>query len=138
MKILRPFLFPVLLFGAMPLQAQQVDFKPASPVVKLMPILMDNLGLLNLSSEQLAKVRKISRKSFADLEYLNAEYHVAKSELREVLLDFNGTSAQADKLIQQLAEMEKKRLILTSECAMGLKQILTAEQHQELIEIATF
>ena len=114
------------------------DFKPAEPVVKLMPVLMDNLDLLNLSSQQLDKVRAISRKSFQELEFLNAEYHVTKKELQELLHDTSPAQQKAAQLAEALSQMELKRLQLSIECAEGLKMVLTPEQHQELINLATF
>ncbi|MBN2647188.1 MAG: periplasmic heavy metal sensor [Thiotrichales bacterium] len=123
---------------AVTVHADTGDFKPAKPVVTLMPILMDNLDILNLTPEQLTKVRSISRKSFEELNYLNAEYHLVKSELKEVLFLTQPMQEKANQLAQQLSKMEAKRLQLSIECAEELKQILTPEQHKELISLANF
>lgn len=114
------------------------DFKPASPVVTLMPVVMDNLDLLKLSSQQLDKVRQISRKSFQELEYLNARYHTIKMELRELLESPVDNKSQTTRLADELAGLERKRLMLTIECAEGLKRIFTPSQYQELIALANF
>ncbi|BBP46407.1 hypothetical protein THMIRHAS_17800 [Thiosulfatimonas sediminis] len=128
----------VVLFLSLTFSAQAKDFTPADPVVKLMPVLMDNLNLFELTPEQMQQVRSISRKSFADLEYLNAEYHLVKTELRDLLFDPKPHPAAEQKLIESLAKMEAKRLVLTVDCAEGLKAILSPEQFAELIELATF
>jgi Spy/CpxP family protein refolding chaperone len=115
-----------------------VDFKPAEPVVKLMPVLMDNLDLMNLSSEQLSKVREISRQNFQELEFLNAEYHDVKSELKELLYDSELHKKQVAALAKKLSEMELKRLSLTIDCVENLKQVLTPIQHEELMNLVNF
>ncbi|MDG6778517.1 hypothetical protein QCB44_07360 [Thiomicrorhabdus sp. zzn3] len=114
------------------------DFKPSSPVTALMPIVMDNLELLQLTPEQLDQVRAIARSNFAEVEFINAKYHDIKSELKENTLDGAGDKNHSLQLIQELSELDKKRMALTIECVFGLKQILTEEQYQEVISLLSF
>jgi hypothetical protein len=115
------------------------DFKPSSNIVTLMPIVMDNLDTLELTSEQLNQVRDISRKSFATVEEINAEYHAIKSELKEELLDFdNQDNAHSKKLLEELIALDKKRMMLTLECTLGLKKILAETKFKEIVSTLEF
>ncbi|MEA3405653.1 MAG: hypothetical protein U9R28_07935 [Pseudomonadota bacterium] len=114
------------------------DFKPSSNVTTLMPLLLDNLDTLEVSGTQLDKVRGISRKSFAEVEYINAQYNNLKNELKDETLDGDGSLEHSMKLIEELAALDKKRMTLTIECVFGLKQVLSAEQYDELIALLEF
>ena len=115
------------------------DFKPSSPVVTLMPIVMDNLDILNLQPEQINEVRAIARKNFSVVEFINAEYHNLKTELQEVLLDANNLNTQrATQIVAELAELDKKRMTLTLECAFGLKKALGKEKFEEIVSTLEF
>ncbi|WP_178863204.1 Spy/CpxP family protein refolding chaperone [Thiomicrorhabdus cannonii] len=117
---------------------QADDFKPSSPITALMPIVMDNLDRLHLTPAQLDKVRAISRDNFAKVEYINAQYHEIKSELKEITLDVDGDKSRALQLVNELGELDKQRMTLTVECAFGLKSLLTAEQYDEVIATLKF
>ncbi|MBN2866794.1 MAG: hypothetical protein JXK16_12365 [Thiotrichales bacterium] len=123
---------------ALPSHAFAEDFKPSSNVVTLMPLLLDNLELLNVTQEQLSEIRQISRKNFAEVEYINAQYHNLKSELKDELLDVNVNAEHSLKLAQELAQLEQKRFQLTINCANGLKNLLSASQYEELIGLLEF
>ena len=115
------------------------DFKPSSSVVTLMPIVMDNLDILNLRLEQINDVRAIARKNFSVVEFINAEYHNLKTELKEVLLDANNLNTQrATQIVAELAELDKKRMTLTLECAFGLKKALGEDKFQEIVSTLEF
>ncbi|BCN94013.1 hypothetical protein THMIRHAM_17980 [Thiomicrorhabdus immobilis] len=110
------------------------DYKPSSNIVSLMPIVMDNLDTLQLTEVQLDQVRAISRKSFAGVEQINAEYHVIKTELKEELLDSNNQDSQHSKqLVEELVALDKKRMMLTLECTLGLKKVLSKAQFKEVV-----
>lgn len=123
---------------ALPTYAMAEDFKPSSNITTLMPLLLDNLDILKVNQEQLSNVRLISRKSFAEVEYINAQYHNIKTELKEELLDFNADATHSLKLSQELAKLDQKRMQLTIECANGLKKVLNQEQYEELIALLEF
>lgn len=115
------------------------DFKPSSNIVTLMPIVMDNLDTLELTPAQLDQVRAISRKSFATVEQINAEYHEIKTELKEELLDFgNQDNSHSQKLLEELVALDKKRMMLTLECTLGLKKILSEEKFNEVVSTLEF
>jgi len=114
------------------------DFKPSSNIVTLMPIVLDNLDTLEISGSQLDQVRAISRKSFAEVEYINAQYNNLKNELKDEAIDANGSQENSMKLVRELAALDQKRMTLTVECVFGLKQVLTAEQYEELIALLEF
>ena len=104
-----------------------------------MPIVMDNLDILGLTTQQLNKVRDIAQQNFKVVEQINAEYHLLKTELKETLLDGEITSKEAaNNLVAELAQLDKKRMSLTVECAQGLKAILSPEQFDEIISLYQF
>lgn len=115
------------------------DFKPSSNIVTLMPIVMNNLDTLELTEEQLDHVRAISRKSFATVEQINAEYHVIKSELKEELMNSeNLDNKHSKKLLDELVELDKKRMMLTLECTLGLKKVLSKAKFKEVVALLEF
>lgn len=114
------------------------DFKPSENIVTLMPLLLDNLDILQVSQDQLSEIRLISRKSFAEVEYINAQYHNIKSELKDELLDFDTDAVNSLKLSQELAKLDQKRMQLTVECANDLKKVLNQAQYEELIALLEF
>jgi len=115
------------------------DFKPSSNIVTLMPIVMDNLDTLELTPEQLGKVRAISRQNFSKVEAINAEYHHIKSELKEELLDISNQDNQhSKKLLAQLMKLEEQRMALTLDCTLGLKKALPAEKFNEILSLLEF
>jgi hypothetical protein len=96
------------LIGFMPFASQAADFKPSSAVTALMPIVMNNLDTLNLSLEQLDKVRAIQRKSVLQIAFINAQYHQLKTQLKEDTLDVEGDIKISRKLVEELGELDKK------------------------------
>lgn len=137
---MKPLLLGLFLAGSLaaPNYAYAEDFKPSSNVVTLMPLLLDNLELLKVSPQQLSEIRQISRKNFAEVEYINAQYHNLKSELKDELLDVKMGPEHSLKLAQELAQLEQKRFQLTINCANGLKTLLSESQYEELIELLEF
>ncbi len=128
----------ISLSGLMPFASQAEDFKPSSAVTALMPIVMDNLDTLNLSQAQLDKVRVVSRGSFSKIEFINAQYHELKTQLKEETLDVSGDIQTSRELIEELVELDKQRMSLTIECVFSLKEILTAEQYEEVVATLNF
>ncbi|WP_040727819.1 hypothetical protein [Thiomicrorhabdus sp. Kp2] len=115
------------------------DFKPSSPVVTLMPIVIENLDVLGLSKQQLNQIREISRSSTPKIDFINAEYHNLKTELKEILLDtHNQDRSRALSIVKELAELDRKRLTLTVECAFNLKKVLGTEKFQEVVSTLEF
>ena len=115
------------------------DFKPSSSIVKLMPIVINNLDILDLTPQQMDEVRKISRESMHQAKQINAEYHLIKSELAEYLLEPSplkqATSAQ---LLDELAALDRQRMQLTVDCAEGLKKVLGADLFTEIVSLYQF
>ena len=124
--------------GFLPFASQAEDFKPSSAITALMPIVMDNLDTLNLSQDQLDKVRDVARKNFAQLEFLNAQYHELKTQLKEETLDVTGDIQKSRKLIEELGALDKQKMNFTLECVFALKRILTPEQYAEVIATLNF
>lgn len=121
---------------SLPIQA--ADFKPSSPIATLLPVILDNLDILELTAEQLDKVRDVSRKNFPQIEFINAQYHQLKSQLKEETLSVPGNITLSNALVEELGELDKKRMRHTVECVFALKEILTAEQYAELIATVNF
>lgn len=137
-RLLLPGLASILMTITLNTHAAE-DFKPSSSVVTLMPIVMDNLDILNLQPEQISQVRAIARKNFSVVEFINAEYHNLKTELKEILLDSNNLKTErASQIVTELAELDKKRMTLTLECAFGLKNALGKDKFQEVVSTLEF
>ncbi|WP_321326402.1 hypothetical protein [Thiomicrorhabdus sp.] len=138
--MIKTTLLSTLFFIALtPIVQAQEDFKPSNSVVTLMPIVMDNLDILDLSAKQLDEVRAISRKNFADVEYINAEYNNLKTELKEILLDSqNQNQKRATEIIDELAKLDKQRMTLTMTCAFNLKRILGTKTFEEVVSTLEF
>lgn len=117
----------------------QEDFKPSSNIVTLMPIVIENLDTLEITQQELNELRNISRENFAKVEEINALYHDIKTELKEELLDANNKDNNHSKdLVSQLVKLEQQRMMLTLDCTKRLKQILSAEKYDEVIELLEF
>ena len=122
-----------------PLLSHASDFKPSSNIVTLMPVVIDNLDILEISQKELNELRNISKDSFAKVEEINALYNDIKTELKEELLDVNNTTNEhSKKLVKQLVELDQKRMILTLDCTQRLKQILSPEKYNEVVELLEF
>ena len=135
-NILLSALFSIAL---MPQAHALEDFKPSSSVVSLMPIVMENLDILNLTTSQLDQIRGIARQNFSQVEYINAAYHDLKTELKEILLDGqNKNSQRATKIVSELAELDKQRITLTVQCAFNLKNVLGTETFNEVVSTLEF
>ncbi|GAB6070925.1 hypothetical protein JCM30760_20220 [Thiomicrorhabdus hydrogeniphila] len=133
-------LLSALFFIAFIPQAQaQEDYKPSSAVVSIMPTVMENLDILELTEQQLDKVRAVSRKNFSQVEYINAEYNDLKTELKEILLDSqNQDQKRARDIVKKLAELDQKRMTLTLDCAFDLKRILGTKTFEEVVSTIEF
>ena len=119
-------------------QAQE-DYKPSSSVVSIMPTVMENLDILDLTPKQLDDVRGVSRKNFSQVEYINAEYNDLKTELKEILLDSqNQDQKRAREIVKELAELDQKRMTLTMDCAFDLKRILGTKTFEEVVSTIEF
>ena len=125
--------------GFFPMLSHASDFKPSSNIVTLMPVVIDNLDILEISQQELNELRNISKDSFAKVEEINALYNDIKTELKEELLDVNNTTNEhSKKLVKQLVELDQKRMILTLDCTQRLKQILSPEKYNEVVELLEF
>ena len=125
-------------FLALPVQVFAEDFKPSSNIVTLMPLVIDNLDLLNVTAEQRNAFRTIARKNFKEVEYINAQYNNLKNELKEELLDYKANETHSLTLLKELAMLDQKRMLLTINCANGLKKVLSQAQYEELISLLEF
>ena len=125
-------------FLALPVQVFAEDFKPSSNIVTLMPLVIDNLDLLNVTAEQRNAFRTIARKNFKEVEYINAQYNNLKNELKEELLDYKANETHSLTLLKELTMLDQKRMLLTINCANGLKKVLSQAQYEELISLLEF
>jgi Spy/CpxP family protein refolding chaperone len=126
------------LVGFIPIMSQAEDFKPSSAVTALMPVVMDNLDTLQISQEQLDKLRVVSRGSFSKIEFINAQYHQLKTQLKEETLEVGSDIQKSRHLIDELVKLDKQRMSLTIECVFSLKEILTQEQYKEVVATLKF
>jgi len=138
--MIKNILLSILFFIAfIPFAQAQDDFKPSSPVVSLMPIVMENLEILDLITKQQDEVRAIARKIFSQVQYLNADYNNLKTELKEILLDSqNQDKKRASEIVDELAKLDKQRMTLTMNCAFNLKKILGKKTFEEVVSTLEF
>lgn len=136
-KILLNTLAIITFFTSNPAFAE--DFKPSGNIVTLMPIVIENLDTLEIIQKELDELRKISRENFAKVEEINALYHDIKTELKEELLYFdNKDNKHSQELVNKLSELDKKRMMLTLDCTLRLKSILSEDKFNEVIELLEF
>ncbi|UQB42988.1 Spy/CpxP family protein refolding chaperone [Thiomicrospira microaerophila] len=112
------------------------SFNLATPVVVLMPHVMPNAMLLEISPEQAPQIRQIANVMTAERESNEIMTRELRKELWELTSRYETDPAAQQELIKLIAEAEKRRVEMSIECAAQLRQILSPEQWDLLVELA--
>lgn len=112
------------------------SFNLATPVVVLMPHVMPNAMLLEITPEQAPHIRQIANVMTAERESNEIMTRELRKELWELTSRYEVDPAAQKELIKLIAEAEKRRVEMSIECAAQLREILNPEQWDLLVELA--
>lgn len=113
------------------------SFNLATPVVILMPYVMPNAELLEITPDQAQQIRQISSRVNPERE----DNELFSKELRKELWELLSSSIEPDQaelqeLVQLISKAEERRVAMSVECATQLRAILTPSQWQLLVGLA--
>ncbi|WFE68766.1 hypothetical protein P8S54_00255 [Thiomicrospira sp. R3] len=112
------------------------NFNLATPVVVLMPHVMPNALLLEITPEQAPSIRQIANVMTAERESNEIMTRELRKELWELTSRYDADPAAQKELITLIAEAEKRRVEMSVECAAQLREILTEDQWELLTDLA--
>lgn len=131
-------LMVLVMLGVWSLSAQaERSFNLATPVVVLMPYVMPNAELLEITPDQAQQIRQIASKVNPERE----DNELFTKELRKELWELLSSSIEPDQtelqeLIQLISKAEQRRVAMSVECATQLRAILTPSQWKLLVGLA--
>lgn len=111
-------------------------FVLATPVVILMPYVLPNADLLELTPTQRREAMLIANRMNSEREANDLTAKDLRKELWELTSKYRPEQKEQQELIDLIAKTEKRRIEMSIECANGLRQILNQQQWQLLIELA--
>lgn len=112
------------------------NFNLATPVVVLMPHVMPNALLLEITPEQAPSIRQIANVMTAERESNEIMTRELRKELWELTSRYEADPAAQTELITLIAEAEQRRVEMSVECAAQLREILTEDQWELLTDLA--
>jgi Spy/CpxP family protein refolding chaperone len=112
-------------------------FNLATPVVVLMPHVMPNAMLLEITPEQAPQIRQIANVMTAERESNEIMTQALRLELWELTSRYNADPKAQIELINLISEAERRRVEMSIECAARLREVLTPEQWELLTELAS-
>ncbi|MBE0494003.1 MAG: hypothetical protein IBX48_06635 [Thiomicrospira sp.] len=128
----------LVMLGVWSLSAQaERSFNLATPVVILMPYVLPNAELLEITPDQAQQIRLIYSKVNPERE----DNELFSEELRKELWELLSSSIEPDQaelqeLVQLISKAEQRRVAMSVECATQLRTILTPSQWQLLVGLA--
>jgi hypothetical protein len=125
----------LLLLGASSAEAKPPQMVSATPVIILMPIVLNNPDFFDFSNEQKKHIAQIANQTNQVREELDQAILDMRHELREELSKYHPDTKIIDYLSKEIPLQESRRLQLSLDCANGLRQIMKAEQWKTLIEL---
>lgn len=114
------------------------NFVLATPVVVLMPHVMPNADLLELTPEQRQEARLIANQ----MNHEREDNEILTRSLRREMWELLSSSQAPDpdelqKLVKLISEAEQARVAMSVECATRLQAVLNADQWDLLVELAS-
>ncbi|AHF00920.1 hypothetical protein THIAE_03220 [Thiomicrospira aerophila AL3] len=114
------------------------NFVLATPVVVLMPHVMPNADLLELTPEQRQEARLIANQ----MNHEREDNEILTRSLRREMWELLSSSQAPDpdelqKLVKLISETEQARVAMSVECATRLRAVLNADQWDLLVELAS-
>lgn len=114
------------------------SFVLATPVVVLMPHVMPNADLLELTPEQRQEARFIANQMNHEREDNEILTRSLRREMWELLSSPQAPDTnELQKLVTLISEAEQARVAMSVECATRLRAILTADQWELLVDLAS-
>lgn len=133
----RTILVAISLMLSVGMAQAERTFNLATPVVVLMPHVMPNAMLLEITPEQAPKVRQIANVMTAERESNEIMTQELRLELWELTSSFNPSPSEQLELVNLIAEAERRRVEMSIECAAQLREVLTEDQWTLLIDLAS-
>lgn len=125
------------LFSASLVHAAERHFSLATPVVVLMPHVLNNIELLEVTPEQRHEIRVMANKMTREREDNESLTLELRKELWELTTAYRPDPKEQAKLIELISKAEKRRVEMSIECAGNLSKILNKDQWQLLNELAS-
>lgn len=116
-------------------QAKQPKIVAATPVVVLMPIVLNNPDFFEFTEKQKKQIAMIAQNTNQTREDLDQSILDLRNELREEIVKYQSDKKLITYLTKEIQKQENHRLLLSVECADGLRKVMTAEQWKTLIEL---
>ncbi len=116
-------------------QAKPQPIVAATPVVILMPIVLNNPDFFELTDVQKKKIALVAQNTNQVREELDQSILDMRNELREELSKYTPSKKLVSYLTKEVQAQENHRLQLSVDCADGLRNAMTAEQWKTLIEL---
>lgn len=111
-------------------------FVLATPVVILMPYVLPNAELLELTPEQRRQAMLIANQMNSEREANDLMAKDLRKELWELTSTYRPEAKAQQELIALIAKTETRRIEMSIECANQLRQILNDEQWALLVDLA--
>ena len=114
------------------------NFVLATPVVVLMPHVLPNADLLELTPEQRHEARLIANQ----MNHEREDNEILTRSLRREMWELLSSSQAPDpdelqKLVKLISEAEQARVAMSVDCATRLRAVLHADQWDLLVELAS-
>ncbi|MCI4411681.1 MAG: hypothetical protein JHC38_08415 [Thiotrichales bacterium] len=135
MKSILPLLLGFLLLSISVAQAKQPTIVAATPVVVLMPIVLNNPDFFEFTDKQKKQIAIVAQNTNQTREDLDQSILDLRNELREEIVKYQTNKKLITYLTKEIQKQENRRLLLSVECADGLRKVMTAEQWKTLIEL---
>ncbi|MCH9742084.1 MAG: hypothetical protein K0U21_02640 [Proteobacteria bacterium] len=135
MKSILPLLLGFLLLSTSVAQAKQPTIVAATPVVVLMPIVLNNPDFFEFTDKQKKQIAIVAQNTNQTREDLDQSILDLRNELREEVVKYQTDKKLITYLTKEIQKQENRRLLLSVECADGLRKVMTAEQWKTLIEL---
>ena len=116
-------------------EAQPQPIVAATPVVILMPIVLNNPDFFEFSDDQKKKIALVAQNTNQVREDLDQSILDMRNELREEASKYQPDTKLVTYLVKEIQSAENRRLQLSIDCANGLRKAMTAEQWKTLIEL---
>jgi hypothetical protein len=116
-------------------QAKPQPIVAATPVVILMPIVLNNPDFFELTDVQKKKIALVAQNTNQVREELDQSILDMRNELREELSKYIPSKKLVSYLTKEVQAQENRRLQLSVDCADRLRNAMTAEQWKTLIEL---
>jgi len=135
MKKLVSLMSVLIALSATTSEAKPQPIVAATPVVVLMPIVLNNPDFFDFTDTQKKKIALVAQNTNQVREDLDQSILDMRNELREELSKYKIDQKLVDYLTKEIQQKESRRLQLSIECADGLRKAMSSDQWKTLIEL---